>query len=496
MLQELKQAEEVVEIVSLFNEMMTIKAEVMTEGDTYFRAWQPIIERESFLPAAENLAHYIALRHQALWPLQRRLMSKGLSSLGRCESRVIPTLDAVIATLSGLGAIDGAAFPYPSDVDFRQIHDLLAENTNELLGPASNGHPVRIMVTLPNTVADDIDLLREMIHSGMNVARINCAHDSIDIWRAMLDNIRQVEAETGRLCRVLMDLGGPKIRTAEIYRAVKGRIGVGDRLLLTKVIRPDQNNVDPIQISCSHPELLDRLDVGHKVWYDDGKLGLIVVERTAEGARLEVTKSGPKGVKLKEEKGLNFPDTIVPIRSLTEKDLVDLDFVAQEADMVGYSFVQTVEDIDFLIEAIRRRTSRAVGIIAKIETPLAVQNLPELIVNAAGRLPFGIMIARGDLALELGFERLAEMQEEILWLGEASATPVIWATQVLENLAKTGVPSRAEMTDAAMAERAECVMLNKGPYISDAIATLNNIFARMGRHQEKKTARLTPLKSW
>ena len=185
--------------------------------------------------------------------------------------------------------------------------------------------------------------------------------------------------------------------------------------------------------------------------------------------------------------------------ALTAKDLTDLDVVAQGADLVGYSFVQTPEDIVALQTALAKRAPdrwRELGIVAKIETPLAVHNLPQLIVRAADRQPLALMIARGDLAVEIGFERLAEMQEEILWLGEAAHVPVIWATQVLERLIKKGAPSRGEMTDAAMAARAECVMLNKGPYLHRAIAELDSLLGRMGEHQHKKTPRLRRLRSW
>ncbi|MGB8698228.1 MAG: pyruvate kinase, partial [Thermosynechococcaceae cyanobacterium] len=136
------------------------------------------------------------------------------------------------------------------------------------------------------------------------------------------------------------------------------------------------------------------------------------------------------------------------------------------------------------------------AIVAKIETPQAVRNLPELIVQAAGKQPFGIMIARGDLAVEVGYQRLAEIQEEILWLCEAAHIPVIWATQVLETLVKKGIPSRAEMTDAAMGERAECVMLNKGPFILEAVAILDDVLSRMQAHQIKKSPQLRALHSW
>ena len=128
--------------------------------------------------------------------------------------------------------------------------------------------------------------------------------------------------------------------------------------------------------------------------------------------------------------------------------------------------------------------------------PLAVRSLPPLIVRAAGRQPLALMIARGDLAVEIGFERLAEMQEEILWLAEAAHVPVIWATQVLESLVKLGLPSRGEMTDAAMAARAECVMLNKGPFVVDAVRALDRLLARMAEHQNKKTPKLRALTSW
>ena len=133
-------------------------------------------------------------------------------------------------------------------------------------------------------------------------------------------------------------------------------------------------------------------------------------------------------------------------------------------------------------------------IIAKIETAHAVRNLPDILASSlAANLDIGVMIARGDLATELGSVRMAEIQEEILWLCEAAHVPVIWATQVLESLAKNGIASRAEITDAAMSMRADCVMLNKGPYIEQAVAILSDVLQRMEKHQFKKTSLLRAL---
>ena len=150
-------------------------------------------------------------------------------------------------------------------------------------------------------------------------------------------------------------------------------------------------------------------------------------------------------------KGLNFPDTDLDVVPLTAKDRQDLDFVACHADMIGYSFVQSAEDVALLQEALAQRIGAdqpMPAVVLKIETRRAVRHLPQIIVRAAGRQPTAVMIARGDLAVELGYERIAEMQEEILWLCEAAHVPVIWATQVLEGLTKGGVPTRAEVSDA------------------------------------------------
>jgi hypothetical protein len=161
--------------------------------------------------------------------------------------------------------------------------------------------------------------------------------------------------------------------------------------------------------------------------------------------------------------------------------------------------VQTEADLTALIDELEARLPghRAPpALVLKIETEKAVRNLPALIVRAAGKLPIAVMIARGDLAIELGYARIAEIQEEILWLCEAAHVPVIWATQVLEGMAKQGVPSRAEVTDAAMAGRAECVMLNKGPHIVATVEMLATVLARMQGHQHKKTPQLRVLRAW
>jgi len=178
---------------------------------------------------------------------------------------------------------------------------------------------------------------------------------------------------------------------------------------------------------------------------------------------------------------------------MTDKDRRDLDFVATHADIVGLSFVRRPEDVLELLDELAARDKSRLGIILKIESRPGFEALPLIMIAALRHHPVGIMVARGDLAIEVGFERLAEIQEEILWLSEAAHIPVVWATQVLESLAKTGIPSRAEVTDAAMGVRAECVMLNKGEHIVDAVRFLDHILHRMQAHHSKKRSMLRRL---
>lgn len=279
------------------------------------------------------------------------------------------------------------------------------------------------------------------------------------------------------------------------------RVFKNELLLLTtgdidgKPAEYDDNGslIHPAQIGCTLSSAIEKLEIGQPVWIDDGKLGAVVEAVTEQGALLRVTVAKASGVRIQSDKGINFPEAEFNLSPLTQKDLTDLDFVCAHADLVGFSFVETLADMEHLMSELAKRNASELPVIAKIETNRAVKNLPDIILGTIGRHNLGIMIARGDLAVELGSARLAEIQEELLWLCEAAHVPVIWATQVLESIAKKGTRSRPEFTDAAMAVRAECVMLNKGPYILDAIEALVNVMIRMHEHQRKKFSRLRAL---
>jgi len=196
---------------------------------------------------------------------------------------------------------------------------------------------------------------------------------------------------------------------------------------------------------------------------------------TKAAVELEVTRVRGKGRKLRADRGINFPGSRLHLPSVTEKDAEDIRFIAAHADMAGLSFVRDSRDIDEVRSLLAESGGAKVGLVVKVENRQALERLPALLLTAMKSRAVGVLIARGDLAVECGFEQIADLQEEILGLCKAACVPVIWATQVLENLTQDGVATRAEMTDAVAARRAECVLLNKGPYVDEALETLDTL---------------------
>ena len=270
----------------------------------------------------------------------------------------------------------------------------------------------------------------------------------------------------------------------------------GDTLILHRDSIPgapaveddDGEIIEPAHIACRQPEAFEFVSAGDRISFNDGKISGRVQVIEDEHLEIEITKAKPTGSRLRADRGINFPDSDIRLPGLTIADKNNLKFVIRHADAVSLSFVRRPIDIVALQDELDRLGAGDIGLIVKIETKKGFKNLPKLLLTAMRRYPIAVMIARGDLAIECGWERLAELQEEILWYCEAAEVPVIWATQVLEHKAKKGLASRAEVSDAAMSQRADCVMLNKGPHILAAIRMLDDILRRMQALQHKKSA--------
>ncbi len=558
--------------------------------------------------SAENLLAYMALRRKDIRKLQSYLGSIGVSRLARAESHVIPSINALLKILYSLR--DGHKLKLDeAKVSLSGAKSSIKVNAENLFGKVKKKRFVRIMVTIPTTAAfDGGKTIREFLEAGMNVARINCAHDSPEVWKMMITSIRKESKELGIPCKITMDLAGPKIRTGALkpgpavqkvkplrntcgevleagtytvsisdqaefarleteadlthadelkLRDTRGKkrsffmqqqdeelvilksnrtvylensctvkiygggtklgkgtitgisptesalsLKVGDHLRLTRNDIPGENAsfdehgqvVNPAFVSVTLPQVLDEIKIGEPILFDDGKIGGIIRETLPDHATIEITFA-PPGAKLKADKGINFPESHFSFSGLTVKDEEDLTFVTKHADMVNLSFVNDVSDLDKFFNALNGLNApKRFGLILKIETRRGFINLPSLLLRSMVHYPVGVMIARGDLAVECGWHQLAEVQEEIRRMCEAAHIPVIWATQVLEGLAKRGLPSRAEITDVSASQQAECVMLNKGPYMTQTIKTLDYILTQLQGYGIKQTRILPSLK--
>lgn len=562
--------------------------------------------------SAKNLVHYLAMRSFNINVFQENLEDIGLPVTLESQNNILFSLlnlRTVVYSLLDYKLSDEDQ-GFLSNREVKKIHE---ENSKALFGTIKNKRRTAILVTQPTEAADDEDFIKSLLKQGMDCARVNCAHDDEIIWKQIIDHVRVNEPD----CKIMMDLGGPKLRTGKmkpgpkvihikpkkntfgqviepaiiwlapygimppkgkefdviipvnkkwlrktkkgsyiifrdsrdkkccIYideKEDKGRwascsnsafvtsstllnvflekksrkeihtlqellpldevifLYEGDFLRLDKnpilgepAVYDDEGKLlEMAHISCTLPEIFDFVKPEEQIYFNDGKIEGIVNEIHSDHLIIEITYAKKKGGKLKADKGINLPNSVLGIKGLTQKDRNDLKFVVNHADVVNFSFVNNKEDVEELLSELRQLKAD-IGIILKIETKDGYRNLPGILLKAMENYPVGVMIARGDLAIETGWKNFAIIQEEILQLCDAAHLPDIWATQVLENLAKKGIPTRAEITDIAMAQRADCIMLNKGPYIIKAVRMLDKVIRKMQRIQKGKVTILPKL---
>ncbi|WP_179319947.1 pyruvate kinase [Winogradskyella helgolandensis] len=368
------------------------------------------------------------------------------------------------------------------------------KNTKRLLGRKSRVKRVRLMVTMPSEAANNYQMIEDFVVQGMNCARINCAHDTETEWISMVEHIRKAALKHNRFVTIAMDLSGPKIRTVLGSENLKYMtINEGDYIEIIDDSEPILNIEK--QLRCSFPDIISKVKLGEHIYFDDGKIEGTITSVDAKKIGINIKRCKINGEKLKTDKGINLPESNLGIAGLTPKDKMDFAVIAKYADIVNFSFVNTTEDLEDLFQLMEFHNANNLGVILKIETKQAYNNLKDILLTTKTKTnAFGVMIARGDLAIEVGWQNIGRVQNEILRMCTAAHTPVIWATQVLENLAKKGIPSRSEMSDINNALKAECIMLNKGPYILEVIQFLNEVLRNEESFQNKNEAMLPELK--
>jgi len=322
---------------------------------------------------------------------------------------------------------------------------------------------VKIIATLGPSSSDP-DTIRRLFEAGADVFRINMSHASPEKATELHRIIRKIEADAGRPIGILVDLQGPKLRVGEFARD-SAELKEGS----TFHFDTNEDSGSALRVYLPHPEIFEAVEPGHALILDDGKLRLKVLEASADLITAEVIVGGP----LASRKGISLPDTILPFGAMTEKDRRDLEHAVNlGADWIGLSFVQRADDV---AEA-RKLTRGRVSIITKIEKPAAMEHLDAIL-----ELSDALMVARGDLGVEMPLEQVPGLQKRITRACRNAGKPVVIATQMLESMILAPVPTRAEVSDVATAvfDGADAIMLSAesaaGEFPTEAVETMDKI---------------------
>lgn len=324
---------------------------------------------------------------------------------------------------------------------------------------------VKIVATL-GPASNDEKTIEELTRAGADVFRINMSHASHDLLKQTVQRIRSVEQRLSHPIGILVDLQGPKLRVGT-FESGSVQLKPGARFTLDGDATP--GNVE--RVCMPHPEIIESVSVGDRLLLDDGKLQLRATRVGGGSIETEVIYGG----KLSDKKGVSLPDTLLPVGALTEKDHADLlKALENDADWIALSFVQRPEDIIDVRKIVQGRA----GVMAKIEKPQAVERLEEII-----KLCDAFMIARGDLGVEMPLEQVPGLQKRMIRIARRFGKPVVVATQMLESMITSPVPTRAEVSDVSIAvfEGADAIMLSaesaSGQYPVEAVTTMNKVAA-------------------
>ncbi len=330
---------------------------------------------------------------------------------------------------------------------------------------------VKILATL-GPASDTIEMITKLVHAGADVFRINMSHASHDLMDQTIERIRAVEKDIGRPLGVLIDLQGPKIRVGTF---AEGAITLKTDDIITLDSNPDAGNQQRVYLP--HPQVFEAVKPGHRLLLDDGRIHIVATKVTPDAIECRVVHGG----KLSNKKGVSVPDSLLSMSAMTKKDHADLAHaLTREIDWVALSFVQRPEDI---IE-VRKITKGQVGVLAKIEKPQAIERLDSIV-----KLCDAFMIARGDLGVEMPLEEVPGLQKRMIRLARRYGKPVVVATQMLESMVSSPIPTRAEVSDVSIAvfEGADAIMLSaesaSGDFPIEAVSTMDRVATAVEKDQ-------------
>lgn len=320
--------------------------------------------------------------------------------------------------------------------------------------------------------------LLPIIESGISTFRINCAFGKHEEWKKMQNNLLKASGLCEKDCTLLFDLAGQKTRIISITDCKGNKlenIRIRKNELLNLGVSEYSKDMESTYLQIGSPENHQLPVEGERVRFDDSKVEAIVSSRTDQNIQIKVIKTSGSGVFLTPGKGVNFPDLKQSSSALTLKDKSDLSFAIRNGDIISFSFTNDQADIDLYHREIKNLSKKSPPVVIKIETQQAVDQLEEILLSCYQFEDVSILLARGDLVSEMGFEQLPAIQKKIVEFTRYAGLPLIIATDVLENLNQNGVPSRSETIDADIALRAEHILLNQGEFTVECIDLLKEL---------------------
>lgn len=447
-----------------------------------------------------NMLRYITLRSHDLRKVHDSLSERGVTSLRSAESYVYRNVTDALKLVNLLQGKEWQPKESIESLGYKKSKKLLSYNANQLFNKKEKKHSTEIMVTLPESAYADEDILKDLLRSGMEIARIDLHKGDIHEWLEVIKKLRNYSLELKAPCKILADLPKNELKI-EDFRVIKKSMKLrqyisvqnGDHIKLSTqctqatdcVYGLNKELITPATLPLSQIDINAIANVGDQIILSKGNIKGIILSKTEWDMKVLIKQTHKKKSKIFADSHVSIPNRLIEEQEYKINTKL-INAIKDAVDMIGISGLQSHKNIISFFDESQLLANEEVGLVVHIDSQRSWSDLPLIMIEAMRHKKIGIMVDRENIAMDVGADRAVEIKDQILWLCEAAHVPVIWSTNILENLTKSGIAKPAEITDAAKAARTECVMLSDGPFIIDAVNMLSNILVKMEQHSYKK----------
>lgn len=447
-----------------------------------------------------NMLRYITLRSHDLRKVHDNLSEQGITSLRSSESYVYRNITDALKLVFLLQGKEWIPKESIESMGYKKSKKHIALNSNELFNKKERIHSTEIMVTIPVDAMSDEDLIRDLLRSGMEIARIDLSKGLLSEWLEIIEKIKQTSREIKSPCKILADLPKKELKI-EDFRIIKKsmelknfiNIKSGDHIILsTQTLQANAckygNNrelITPAILPVTNVNLNEVTNVGDRIILSKGHVKGIILSKSDHEIKVLIKQTHKPKSKIYANSPITVPDSNMAYKAFDfDPNLVES--IIDKVDIIGIAGLQSHKDVSSFLDNSDILNLNKLGLIIHIDSNKAWLDLPMILIEALRHQKVGVMIDREQIGMDVGADRAVEVKDQILWLCESAHIPVIWSTNVLDNLIQSGISKPAEITDAAKAARTECVMLQDGPHVVEAVKLISTILLKMEQHSFKK----------